>query len=139
MKVVLYMKLFVRTVIQKEERDVLMFSIGGAKGRTNAIGALLQGVLITVCLFQANINADIFHGWIIQDLLPKVPTGSVIVMDNASFHKRDEIRLSIEQAGCILEFLPPYSPDLNPIERQWAKLKSIRAKHRCSVEEIFTF
>ena len=61
------------------------------------------------------------------------------MMDNASFHKRDEIRQSIEKAGCILEFLPPYSPDLNPIEHQWAKLKSIRAKHRSSVEEIFTF
>lgn len=110
----------------------------GAKGRTNVIGALLQGVLISVFLFQTNIDADIFHRWVVQGLLPKVPIGSVIVMDNASFHKRDDIRLSIEKAGYILEFLPAYSPDLNPIEHTWAQLKSIRKKKRCSIDEIFT-
>jgi transposase len=99
----------------------------------------LQGVLITIFLFQANIDADIFHHWVVQDLLLKVPAGSVIVMDNASFHKRDDIRQSIEKAGCILEFLPTYSPDLNPIEHKWAQLKSIRSKNRCSIEEIFAF
>jgi hypothetical protein len=51
----------------------------------------LQGVLITVCLFQVNINADIFHGWIVQNLLPKVPAGSVIVMDNANGMRFDRI------------------------------------------------
>ena len=110
----------------------------GAKGRTNAIGALLHGILITVYLFQFNIDANTFYTWVVKDLLPKVPKGCVIVMDNASFHKRDDIRDAIEKAGNILEFLPPYSPDLNPIEHKWAQLKSIRRKKRCSVDEIFT-
>ena len=111
----------------------------GAKGRTNVIGALLQGVLISTFLFQTHIDAEIFYHWVVQGLLPKVPVGSVIVMDNASFHKRDDIRQAIENAGSILEFLPPYSPDLNPIEHQWATLKSIRVKNRCSIHEIFRF
>ena len=102
------------------------------------IGGLLQGVLISIFLFQTNIDAEIFYHWVVQGLLPKIPVGSVIVMDNASFHKRDDIRHVIEKAGCILEFLPPYSPDLNPIEHQWAKLKSVRVKNRCSIHEIFT-
>ena len=110
----------------------------GAKGRTNAIGALLHGILITVYLFQFNIDANTFYTWVVKDLLPKVPKGCVIVMDNASFHKRDDIRDAIEKAGNILEFLPPYSPDLNPIEHKWAQLKSIRRKKRCSVDEILT-
>ena len=70
----------------------------GAEGRTNAIGALLNGLLLTVSLFSFNVNSDVFHAWMTQDLLPKVPVGSVIVMDNASFHKRDDIVQSIQRA-----------------------------------------
>ncbi|MEN9596587.1 MAG: hypothetical protein RL236_1021 [Pseudomonadota bacterium] len=110
----------------------------GAKGPTNAIGALLNGLLLTVSLFSFNVNSDVFHAWMTQDLLPKVPVGSVIVMDNASFHKREDIIQHIQHAGCIAEFLPPYSPDLNPIEHTWAQLKSIRNKMRCSIDELFS-
>lgn len=57
-----------------------------AKGRTNVIGALIEKLLLTVGLFNTNINADIFHAWVVQDLLPKLPPHCVIVMDNAAFH-----------------------------------------------------
>ena len=97
----------------------------------------MNGLLITVALFKFNVNADIFHAWVTQDLLPKMPVGSVIVMDNASFHKREDIVNSIQQAGCIAEFLPPYSPDFNPIEHTWAQFKSIRNNIRCSIDELF--
>ena len=93
----------------------------GAEGRTNAIGALLNGVLLTVSLFYFNVNSDIFYAWMTQDLLPKVSIASVIVMDNASFHKREDIVQRIQSTGCIAEFLPPYSPDFNPIEHTWAQ------------------
>jgi transposase len=56
-------------------------------------------------------------------LLPQMATGSVIVLDNASFHKSEQTRLLVQQAGCQLLFLSPYSPDLNPIEKLWANLK----------------
>jgi transposase len=55
-------------------------------------------------LFQFNIDANTFYSWVVQDLLPKVPKGSVIVMDNASFHKRDDIRDAIEKAGVLWNF-----------------------------------
>lgn len=110
-----------------------------ARGRTNVIGALIGKLLLTVGLFKTNINADIFYQWTVQNLLPKLPQASVVVMDNASFHKRSDIRSAISNAGHSLEFLPAYSPDLNPIEKKWAHAKSVRKKLSCSISELFKF
>jgi len=108
-----------------------------AKGRTNAIGALIGKNLLTVGLFSTNINADIFTAWVAQDLLPKLPPKAVIVMDNATFHKRQDTQKMIQNAGHTLLFLPPYSPDLNPIEQKWAHTKSIRKQLMCSIQDLF--
>ena len=108
-----------------------------AKGRTNVIGALLGTYLLTVCLFSGSVNADVFLAWITQDLLPKIPEKCVIVMDNASFHKREDIEQAILNAGHRLEYLPAYSPELNPIEHKWAQAKAIRRRYHCSVDEVF--
>ncbi|XOF35395.1 MAG: IS630 family transposase [Candidatus Electrothrix sp. YB6] len=61
------------------------------KGRINAVGALSGKNLLTVTLFDGTVNSDVFYAWIRQDLLPKLPERSVVVMDNASFHKRRDI------------------------------------------------
>lgn len=108
-----------------------------AKGRTNVIGALIGKVLLTVGLFQSNVNADIFYQWTVQDLLPKLPAKSVVVMDNATFHKRADIRSAIAYAGHTLDFLPAYSPDLNPIEKKWAQVKALRRRLLCSISYLF--
>lgn len=110
----------------------------GAKGRTNVIGALLEKTLLTVALFHTNVNTDLFAGWLEQDLLPKLPQGSVIVMDNATFHKSPTLLDIIKKAGHILQYLPPYSPDLNPIEHKWAQAKALRRKQLGTIEELFT-
>lgn len=109
----------------------------GTKGRTNAIGALLGGVLLTVGLFETTINTAIFNQWIIQDLISKLPPKSVIVLDNATFHKGQEMINALESLGHTLLYLPPYSPDLNPIEKKWAQAKSHRRKLQCPVELLF--
>ena len=109
-----------------------------AKGRLNVIGAIVNMVFITASIFEGSVNSDVFYSWLTQDLLPKVSKGSVIVMDNASFHKRSDMIEAIKSKGIILEFLPPYSPDLNPIEHKWAQAKSIRRKYRCGVDEVFS-
>ena len=67
----------------------------GAKGRTNVIGALLGATLLTLSIFTHNINSDTFHAWMTQDLIPKLPENAVIVMDNASFHKREDTQEAI--------------------------------------------
>nr|WP_244186100.1 IS630 family transposase [Xenorhabdus ishibashii] len=109
-----------------------------AKGRINVIGAILENTFVTLSLFTENINADVFYAWMTQDLLPKLPHGAVIVMDNASFHKRNDTAQAIADSRCQLEWLPAYSPDLNPIEHKWGGAKAIRRQKRCSVDELFT-
>jgi transposase len=94
-----------------------------AIGRLNVIGALLASCLLTVSLFSGPINANMFAAWVAQDLLPQLPPHCVMVMDNAAFHKRVDLRQLIEESGHILEYLPAYSPDLNPIEQKWAQAK----------------
>lgn len=109
----------------------------GAKGRTNAIGALLGRNLLTLTLFDCNINTEAFSIWLQEDLLPKLPSESVLVMDNAAFHKSTFMQEKIKAAGHILEYLPPYSPDLNPIEHKWAQAKSKRRRYQCGIDELF--
>ena len=101
------------------------------------MGALSKGDLIATCLFECSIDSDVFHAWVTEMLLKQVPNNSVIIMDNASFHKRADTQLAITQAGHTILFLPPYSPDLNPIEHTWAQLKAIRRKKRCDVDTLF--
>ncbi|CAK0757001.1 hypothetical protein CCP3SC1_270033 [Gammaproteobacteria bacterium] len=90
--------------------------------------------MVCVTLFTGTINSNVFYSWITQDLLPKLPPNCVLVMDNATFQ---DIQQAIKNAGHILEYLPPYSPDFNPIEHKWAQLKAIRKRERCTTEEVF--
>lgn len=109
-----------------------------AKGRVNAIGAIRDFTWMTLALFDTTVNSDVFFAWLTQDLLPKMPPGAVIIMDNARFHKRMDIVQAIHHHGILLEYLPPYSPDLNPIEHKWAQAKALRRRYRCSVDELFS-
>jgi transposase len=97
----------------------------------------LGAILLTVTLINANVDSDVFYAWTKQDFLPKLPAHSVLVLDNATFHKRNDIQEVIQNNGHTLIFLPPYSPDLNPIEHKWAQAKQVRRKRQCSVEKLF--
>jgi transposase len=108
-----------------------------AKGRLNVIGALLGATLLTVTLCAGHINSDVFQAWVVKDLIPKLPPKAIIVRDNATFHKRQDTQQAIANAGHTLQFLPPYSPDLNPIEHKWAQAKSLRRTNPCSIESLF--
>lgn len=111
-----------------------------SKTKENVIGALWDKTIIAAQSFSSYINTEIFYGWLKDNLLPKIKRWKkkvkpVIIMDNASFHKDKKIRKAIEDAGCILEYQPAYSPDLNPIENKWAQVKVYIKKHQCSVKE----
>ena len=69
------------------------------------------------------MDSSLFVFWFEKQLLPALPPGAVIVMDNASFHRKAQLIPVAEKCGFRLIFLPPYSPDLNPIENFWAWLK----------------
>jgi len=109
----------------------------GAKGRTNVIGALFAGTLLTVSLFQTTINTSIFDCWVEQDLMPKLPSRSVVILDNATFHKSETMKQNLEKQGHTLLYLPPYSPDLNPIEHKWAQAKAMRRKTNTDLNTLF--
>jgi transposase len=84
----------------------------------------LGGLLATMTIEQAT-DGDIFLAYLEQVLGPKLRPGDVVVMDNLSAHKVAGVEQLIQAAGAELLYLPPYSPDLNPIEKAWAKLKQL--------------
>nr|WP_256329557.1 transposase [Nitrosomonas sp. Nm33] len=99
-----------------------------AKARTNVIGALIGEFLHTIGLFRTSINADVFYAWTVQDLLPKLPPACVIVMDNAAFHKRQDIHEVIAKAGYVLEYLPVLLSGPQPHRTQMGAIKSSAQK-----------
>lgn len=109
---------------------------GQQRPRTSLIGAYRSRKLIAPMLFEGTCNTQVFNQWLQHMLLPELVTGSVIVLDNATFHKSSSTRRLIEQAGCEVLYLAPYSPDLNPIEKLWANLKRRWRKVGGSLEEL---
>lgn len=97
---------------------------GKKRERHSMIGGLLNGKFICPFTFQGGCNADVFNVWLENILLPSLPTGATIVADNAAFHKTATTRELVECKGFRLMFLPPYAPDLNPIEHCWHTVKS---------------
>jgi len=108
-----------------------------ARGRLNAIGAICAFRLLAVDLWDCNIDANVFCAWVRNALLPVTPAQSVVAMDRATFHRRSDIIEAIESKGHTVEFLPAYSPDLNPIERKWSQAKAIRRRKHCDPHELF--
>ena len=88
------------------------------------IAALRAEALTAPAVFDGPIDNDSFRAYVDQVLVPSLRPGDVVIMDNLAVHKQPEIRLAIEQAGAQLRFLPPYSPDFNPIEQVFSKLKA---------------
>ena len=80
------------------------------------------------CVVDGPINGTIFRAWVEQFLIPTLRPGDVVVLDNLGSHKGAAVRRAIRAAGAHLLFLPPYSPDLNPIEMMFAKLKTLLRK-----------
>jgi len=74
------------------------------------------------------VNATVFEAYLEQALLPHLLPGRIVVIDNLSAHKSERVRELIEAAGCEVLYLPPYSPDLNPIEEAFSKIKGILRK-----------
>ena len=80
------------------------------------------------CVIDGPVNGQNFRAWVEQFLVPVLNPGDVVIMDNLGSHKGHAIRRAIRAAGAKLFFLPPYSPDLNPIEQLFAKLKHLMRK-----------
>jgi transposase len=92
------------------------------------IAALGLGGIQAPCLFDGPINGEVFLAWVRQILVPTLKPGQVVIMDNLSSHRGKAVRCAIREAGAKLLFLPKYSPDLNPIEQAFSKLKQLLRK-----------
>jgi len=99
------------------------------------LGALsTRGMIATMTIEEAT-DGDIFLAYLDHCLCPQLRAGDVVVMDNLSSHKVDGVEQRIKKCGAQVLYLPPYSPDLNPIEKAWAKLKALLRKAKARGKE----
>lgn len=110
------------------------------------LGAVRQSGWVATMTLEAATDGDIFQAYLEQVLCPQLGLGDIVVMDNLAAHKVAGVRELIENAGAELRYLPPYSPDFNPIEKCWSQFKQLlrKAKARSlvtleqSVAEVLT-
>jgi transposase len=100
---------------------------GHWKTTTFVAGLRLTGIVAPMVL-DGPINGRSFQAYVDQVLVPELKPGDIVVMDNLGSHKGEGVRAAIEAAGASLLYLPPYSPDFNPIEKAFAKLKAMLRK-----------
>ena len=91
--------------------------------RTNIVAGLVNNKPIAPMVFNGTCNTKLFEAWVKEFLIKELKPGQVVIMDNATFYKSNRIRELIESVKYKIMFLPPYSPDLNPIEKFWANMK----------------
>ena len=105
---------------------------------TTFIGALRADGLTAPCVLDGPVNGDCFLAYVRQILVPTLEHGDIVIMDNLGSHKVPGVRHAIEAAGAELLYLPAYSPDLNPIENLFAKLKALlRTAATRSIDELW--
>ena len=95
---------------------------------TTFLAALRHDRITAPCVFDGPINGAAFKAWVEQELAPTLKKDDIVILDNLSSHKVAGVRDAIEAQGAKLEYLPPYSPDLHPIEQVFAKLKHFLRK-----------
>ena len=88
-------------------------------------------------VFNGSCNTELFNEWVKGFLVKELKPGQTVILDNASFHKSLETQELLKSVGCDLLFLPPYSPDLNPIEKFWANMKRWIRRRITQTEKLF--
>lgn len=96
---------------------------GKRRSRISIIGAQRQNKLMAMMSFSGTCNRSLFEGWVELCLLNELTDGDVVILDNAPIHKSQDFIERIESKGATVLWLPPYSPDMNPIEKTWGSLK----------------
>jgi transposase len=104
------------------------------------LGALRCNRLAAPCVFDGPINGECFRAYVEQQLVPVLEPGDIVVMDNLGSHKSAAVRQMIQAAGARCWYLPPYSPDLNPIEQAFAKIKHwMRQAQKRTIEDTWRY
>ncbi len=106
---------------------------------TTFVAGLRNSGMVAPMVLDGPINGDLFLTYVEQVLVPELRPGDIVIMDNLGSHKGVGVQAAIEAAGASLRYLPPYSPDFNPIENAFAKLKaSLRKAAERSVEGLWS-
>lgn len=104
--------------------EKIMAEVSGRRfERQSVVGAKRDKEILAPFGYSGTCDTHLFNFWLKNELVPHLRKGQVVILDNASIHKSEETKMIIKKAKCHLVFLPPYSPDLNPIEHTWAHKK----------------
>ena len=103
--------------------------------RTTILSSIRANGDMVPLVFEGSLNGEFFKEYITQCLAPTLKTGDIVVMDNLSSHKV-EVMEPIIAAGATIRYLPPYSPDLNPIEMMWSKIKACLRKMKARTRDL---
>lgn len=106
--------------------------------RTSIVAALNVGKVLSPLQYSGTMESALFETWFEEYLMRELPDHSVIVMDNAAFHRKKPLMEIAKKHGHHIMFLPPYSPELNPIEKLWAKLKKYLRKTLSQYDDFDT-
>jgi transposase len=101
------------------------------------IGAIALDGLRGLMTLESGTTNDVFEMFVSDALVPNLHPGDIVVMDNLSSHKQPRVKALIEAKECSVLFTPPYSPEFNPIEEAWAKLKDILRRMNTATREAF--
>lgn len=107
------------------------------KTRYNITAALNVNLLFAPFLFEGYSNKLVYETYIEHVLVPALKPGMVLIIDNASFHKSKKIIELVKSVGCRIIFLPPYSPDFNPIEHHWTAVKNAIRKAAQNIKDFY--
>lgn len=110
---------------------------GNRKTRINITAALHKGKLFAPFLFIGYSTKNTFETYLEKVLIPSLERGMVLIIDNASFHKSKKITALVVAAGCRILYLPPYSPEFNPIEHFWTAVKTSVKKAALKIKNNF--
>jgi hypothetical protein len=110
----------------RSKRGVRLYqeTSGRRTKKDNVIAGYLNGIILALCVFGWSTDSEWFCLWFEYTLIPLLKPGSVIVLDNATFHSKAYLPVIAEAYGHRILWLPKYSPDLNPIEHKWATMKN---------------
>jgi transposase len=100
------------------------------------MSGLCAGKFIAPLTFEGSCNRQVFEQWLETMLIPNLQAGQTVIVDNATFYQGENIRELIESIDCELEYLPPYSPDLNEIEHYWFPIKNRVRKSQGTIEDF---
>lgn len=114
------------------------YSPHGHWNMTTMVSAITWDGAIAPMILEGPMDGDAFKAYVEQVLVPTLPIGAIVVMDNLGVHKIPEVAQLLRQAQAELRYLPPYSPDFNPIEQMWSKVKGyLRSAKARTKEELW--